>query len=231
MPNPPTTPDPRMATPPQRQIPTPTPAPTPPPPNNPESQRDRLHRTRASPNANGAPHTCLGQRPRSRTHQSPKPCRGAPSDPRATKGQTSSHRSGERTERGHSCPRPRTTKGQTISHRPGKRTERGHSCPRPRATEGQTSSRLSVRRASAWGHYAGWKTRAPFVLHEDDADWKVRAPFPPQRAAEKDSIESATMAARRRLRSFSGLPIDSMASRSPAGTGPKRRSRASRTSR
>ncbi|MEN9285536.1 MAG: hypothetical protein RLZZ179_3029 [Verrucomicrobiota bacterium] len=30
------------------------------------------------------------------------------------------------------------TKGQTFSHRPGERTERGHSSPRPRATEGQT---------------------------------------------------------------------------------------------
>jgi hypothetical protein len=47
---------------------------------NPESKRG-LESPRSVPpasSANGAPHTSLGQRPRSRTRQSSKPCRGAP---------------------------------------------------------------------------------------------------------------------------------------------------------
>jgi len=138
-----------------------------------------------------------------------------------TNAQTSWNRPRRTTERGHSCPRHRTTEGQTSWDTPRRTTERGHSCPRHRTTEGQTSwdrSRRTTERGHSCPRHRIQKWTGKSTLRSS-----------PQRAAEKDSIESDTMAARRRLRSFSGLPIDSMASRSPSGTGPKRRLRASRT--
>lgn len=83
---------------------------------------------------------------------------------------------------------------------------------------GQPRQGTPQGRKSLRGHEADRKVRAPFLSPQDKPGWKTPSA---QRAAEKDSTESATMAARRRLRSFSGLPIDAKASRSPAGTGPK----------